>query len=452
MSLKQTSRSQTTNYRSSAVMTKLNEWLDTLGYEAKPNIEECIAMLGDQIDWLHHLKHTEQDPEWHGEGNVHIHTNMVLSELYELLATDAQHIRGAKRQVLVLGVLLHDVGKTVRTKIIEINGVKRVASPQHEAVGRSYLAFKLMELNLPFEVIWNVLGLVGEHHMPKRLVVKNMHKGDYLALSRRADLEMLYWMEIADMRGRTCPDLASQLEYLEEFKMFAEEYGVWNKGHSLDGRLVSLLNKENDSTQAYVYSYALYEIENNLITLPEESIARTFTHRNQYSNLIIVCGPSGSGKSTWIQDNCEEFELISLDEIREEINGCRSSQKNRGKIIQLAKERFKACLRKKQNVVWDATNLRTDFRKILCDLGRDYKALVTLVTFLLPEKKLFTSNRNRDFSVPDEVLVKQLDSYQFPAAGEAHRMCIIGEDGKLLYRTGYMNNLIHRDTGKLKGG
>ena len=430
---------QANKYQKVAADSKLSTWLDTLTLDAKPDIDECIQMLGCRIEWLNDLKFTVQDPEWHAEGNVHIHTNMVLDELYKLLESEAKHIKGSMRQILILGALLHDVGKTVRTKEVEVKGIIRVASPQHESIGRSYLAFKLMALNLPFEVVWEVLGLVGEHHMPKLLVVRNLHKSEYLALSRRANMELLYWLEIADMCGRTCPDVDVQLEYLEEFKMFAEEYGVWQTPHAIEGTFLKSLNEDNAVSKAYIYSYALYEVENNLITMPEEAIPRTFSYKRNYSNLVVLCGPSGSGKSTWIKQNCADFDLVSLDEIREEINGNRANQKNRGQVLQLAKERLKACLRKQRNVVWDATNLRSDFRKILCDLGRDYKALVTIATFLLPESVLLSSNRNRDHAVPDEVLLKQLEGYQFPLVGEAHRMCIIGEKGEILYRVGYVD-------------
>ncbi|PHS12945.1 MAG: hypothetical protein COA86_17830 [Kangiella sp.] len=416
---------------------KLDEWLSSLAQKGKPDIDECIDYLGSQIEWLYNMKNTQQDPEWHAEGNVHIHTNMVLGEVYKLLDEDASHIQGGERQSLILAALLHDVGKSVRTKEVEINGVIRIACPQHESIGRSYLAFKLMGLNLSFDVVLDVLGLVGEHHMPKFLVVKNKTKGEYLSLSRRANIELLYWLEVADMRGRICQDLNLQLEYLDEFKMFAEEYGVWSFPHDLKDEFLNLFKDESIQEKNYVYSYALYEIENNLISLPVEAIARSFEHKRNYSNLIVLCGPSGSGKSTWVERNCEDFALISLDKIREEVNGNRTSQKNRGQIMQLAKERLKACLRTKQSVVWDATNLRLDFRKILCDFGRDYKALVTLVVFLLPEKKLYMGNENRDYSVPKDVLSKQLKGFQFPSAGEAHRMCLVGERGQLLRRTGY---------------
>ncbi|TQV81072.1 AAA family ATPase [Aliikangiella coralliicola] len=419
-------------------VNKTADWLASLAHDATPDINECIAYLGKYIEWLYDLKNTHQDPEWHAEGNVHIHTGMVLVELYKTLGREASHIQGVKRQALILAALLHDIGKTVRTKEVEINGVVRIACPQHEAIGRSYLAFKLMELDLPFYAIWTVLGLVGEHHMPKLLVVKNKTKGDYLSLSRRADVELLYWLEVADMRGRICSDLSTQLDYLDEFRMFAEEYDVWGKTHNLKSELLNLFANENESEKAYIYSRALYEIEKEIISLPVEAMARSFTHKARYSNLIVLCGPSGSGKSTWVQRNCEDFTLISLDKIREEINGCRANQKSKGQVLQLAKERLKACLRNKQNVVWDATNLRSDFRKILCDFGRDYNALVTLVVFLQPEGELFRNNDSRDFSVPEKVLKKQLMDFQFPLVNEAHQLCIVDGKGAILHRSGYL--------------
>ena len=60
------------------------EWLASLAIDSEPSIDECISFLGDVIDWLHLLESTEQDSEWHAEGNVKIHTSMVLDELYKL--------------------------------------------------------------------------------------------------------------------------------------------------------------------------------------------------------------------------------------------------------------------------------------------------------------------------------------------------------------------------------
>jgi predicted kinase len=171
--------------------------------------------------------------------------------------------------------------------------------------------------------------------------------------------------------------------------------------------------------------------------MAEAALATSYRHREQYAHLGILCGPSGAGKSTFITQHYADYALVSLDELRQQFNGQRASQKNKGQIIQQAKAELKAALRQKQGVVWDATNVRRDFRAVISSLGRDYHALVTLVVFLLPEEILVKQNRERQYSVADSVLYKQLDSYQFPLPNEVHQYQVVGEQGELVYRTGY---------------
>jgi len=402
----------------------MKDWLEALKSDATPCIDECITVLGDKVEWLHQFKYTEQDSEWHAEGDVHIHTGMVLEELYALLKNEAEHVVGERRQALILGALLHDIAKPCSTKPMEIKGRIRIASPHHETLGRSYLAPILAAMPLSFGVIWQILGMVGEHHMPKLLVVKNQTKGPYLALSRRANCELLYWLEIADMRGRICPDRHIQLQYLDEFKMFAQEYGVWNSAY-FPNELIPLISDESKQARRFILMSAITDMQASAISMPEEAIARCYPHKNRYSHLVVLCGPSGSGKSSYAARHYKDYACISLDEIREEINGNRSSQKNPGEVLHLAKDRLKAYLRAKQNVIWDATNLRSDFRKILCDFGFDYHALVTLIVFLHSHKSLKAANSKRTHAVPEIVLSKQLQNFQFPLVDEAHEYIVV---------------------------
>lgn len=413
------------------------DWLASLADTATPDIEECISVLGENIDWLHLLKSTGQDTQWHAEGNVHIHTGMVLAELYKLLSGDAHHIVGWQRQAIVLATLLHDIAKPVRSRRYEIDGVERIGAPQHAFFGRSYLAFKLPELELPFQVIWTVLNLVGEHHTPKKLIINNAPKSDFYSLARQANTELLYWLEIADIRGRICPDPNHQLQYLEEYRMFAEEYGVWNKELDVRTALASSLTVLPHQSQNYVYAYAIHQMESGKINMPEEALATTYQHRDDHPHLVVLCGPSGSGKSSWQKNNYPGYTVISLDNLRQKFNGDRNSQDNKGQIIQYAKEQLREALRSSGNVIWDATNLRKDFRSIVCTLGRDYHALVTLIVFLLPETQIVKNNRKRQHNVSDSVLQKQLNTYQIPLLSEAHQTQIVDGNGVVQYRSGY---------------
>lgn len=412
-------------------------WLASLAQQATPTLDECFTYLSVELPWLAEFKQTPQDPAWHAEGNVYIHTAMVLTELYTLLADEAASIHGERRQALILGAVLHDIGKPKQTRRAVIQTLERIIAPQHEAVGRSYLAFKLMAWELPFAVVWTVLNLVGEHHMPKQLVTKDKPAAGFYRLASQVDLELLYCLEVADMRGRICQDLDWQLLCLEEFRALAQGYGVWQQPLAIRDSLVPALQILPASAQHYVYAYAQYQLTQGHITQAEEALATTYANRLHHAHLVVMCGPSGAGKSTWIKQHYADYTVISLDELRDSLNGDRSQQENTGQIRQLAKEQLKAALRQKQKVVWDATNLRADFRNAITSLGHDYHALVTLVLFLLPETTLALNNRKRESYVAEPVLQRQLGSFQFPLLTEAHQYQVIGQAGKLLYTYGF---------------
>jgi len=409
----------------------MKDWLISLTMKATPNIDECISMLGEHFEWLLDLKKTEQDPEWHAEGDVHIHTDMVLTELYLLM--DEITLSGAERQSLILSALLHDIGKTVCTKRVLKEGVERVRSPKHENHGRSYLSFKLIALDLPFEVVWTILNLVGEHDKPKLMSIKNLDQHHYFKTARQSNLKLLYLLEVADMKGRTCNDLAKQMGFLEEFKMFSEEHGIWDSQRSVKNELSMYLSGVSESTQHYIHCKAVHQLESGRINLASEAIGTTYEHRNDHPHLIVLCGPSGLGKSSWITKNYPGYDVVSLDELRAELNGSRESQKNKGKVLQESKERVKQSLRKRAGIIFDATNLRKDFRASLFRLGEDYHALVTLIFFMSPEEVIRKNNKNRKCVVPEKIIDKQIRNFEFPLLEESHEFKVIGESGKLLF-------------------
>lgn len=415
-------------------MKALNAWLAQLAEDATPSFDECVAQLGADLPLLLRFKETPQDAQWHAEGHVHIHTGMVLEELYQLLQTEAQYIQGAERQALILGACLHDIAKPMCTKIYEKEGRLRIGSSGHEDKGRSYLAPKLMKWQLDFSVVWTVLNLVGEHQMPRQLILRQRNQAAFLSLARQSNMQLLYWLERADIQGRFCEDQAMDLLILEEFRALCQCYGVWDCSDPL-GVIRPALAELSPGAQDYVRSYALAELASGKITQAEEALSTTYAHREHYAHLIITCGLSGSGKSTWLQTHYPEYERISLDELREQWNGNRASQEHSGEIRQQAKEQLKVALRAKRGVIWDATNLRKDFRSLVADLGRDYHALVTLVVFVLSETALRNNNRARDHVVPDAVVDRQLDSYQFPTVDEAHQFWVVGAKGDVLWQS-----------------
>ena len=417
-------------------MKPLPQWLDSLAGNHTPDFDECVAYLADYFPLLNEFADTEQDNIWHAEGDVAIHTNMVLTELYSLLSSQASHIQGELRQGLVLSALLHDIAKPLTTRRKEILGRERVIATGHEEAGANYLALRLMALPLSHRVISMIMGLVGFHQMPKRLVIKNADFSEYFKLSLNADLELLYWLEVADLKGRICDDFAGQLDLLEQFKMFAQEYRLWQNSHPQRLALSKIQVKDSPSEQAFIDGYAIKQWSQGDIHSAEEAVTKNYVSCQHYSQFYVMCGLSGSGKTSWIANNLKGFEVISLDQIRAELNGKRECQKNRGQVLQLAKLRLKRALAAKRNVVWDATNIRKDFRSVLCDLGDNYNALVTIVAFQQKLSRIYENNSKRRHAISYEVLEAQQKKLEWPWRSEAHRMLVIGEKGQELLRQG----------------
>lgn len=394
---------------------------------ARPQLNDFIEAFGTLFPLLLELKHTQQDPEWHAEGNVHTHTQMVLEQIYTILEQNP-HFSEEEKLILILSAVFHDIAKPVTTKTRIIRGKERITSPRHADEGRSYIAYKLLDLGLNPKTARTIMAVVGHHHDPKQLVMKDAPTSHYKRLARLAPLHLLYWLEQADMRGRIGNDLEEQLDILEMFKLISQEEKLWRTVDPYEN-WKSFFKQElqnlNQDTQNLITQNAIRDYEAEHIYTPHEAIARSYDYRNAYANLIITCGPSGSGKTSWIQQSHPNHTLISLDQLREDLTGKRENQSKNGQVMQTAKEQLKDALRKHQNVIWDATSLMNTHRSAITQLGFNYNANVTLAVFHKAQSTIETQNQNRQHPIPTNILSKQLRNLNFPYQDEAHHTIYI---------------------------
>ncbi len=321
-------------------------------------------------------------------------------------------------------------------KLDSNKSIVRTVAPRHASKGRSYLAPKLMGLGLPYSVVETTLGLVGYHHDPKQLVTKDKTPGEYKRIARLADPELLYWLELADIRGRECSDKPQQLEYVEMYCLFAQEYKAWERFGSEYQAWREYFNREladwDKDTRDLIFNNAIARWEAGKIFSPESELARSYSYRDSFPQVVVTFGVSGSGKSTWIAKNLPDYTVISLDNLREKIADSRSDQSRNSTIVQIAKEELKNQLRSHSKVVWDATGLRRDFRQQVISISRKYGALVTLVVFHCPETIYFERNRQRRHSIPENVLIRQLQFMEFSELDESDRFLVVDEMGNTL--------------------
>ncbi|MDO8678117.1 MAG: HD domain-containing protein, partial [Acidobacteriota bacterium] len=142
-----------------------------------------------------------QDPEWHPEGNVWIHTLMVIDEARQRNAD----LDRPRLVTVMLGAVCHDLGKPATTAMID----GRVRSPNHEAEGVAPATRILDRLNVRtldnFDVRAQVLGLVAEHLRPSAFykAKDTVTDGAFRRLAQKVDLELLVRFARADCHGRT---------------------------------------------------------------------------------------------------------------------------------------------------------------------------------------------------------------------------------------------------------
>ena len=141
-----------------------------------------------------------QEPEWHPEGDVWIHTLMVIDKARQL----NDDLDRPRLTTVMLGAVCHDLGKPATTAVID----GRIRSIDHEQVGVAPTLSLLDRLNVHtidgFDVRAQVVGLVANHLKPG-MFHKAQHVGDgaFRRLAQKVDLELLARLARADCLGRT---------------------------------------------------------------------------------------------------------------------------------------------------------------------------------------------------------------------------------------------------------
>ncbi len=141
-----------------------------------------------------------QEPEWHPEGDVWIHTLMVIDEAR---ARIDDLPRWAKLAIM-LGAVCHDFGKPATTAFFD----GRIRSHNHEEAGVPPARALLDRLNVHsidgVDVRTQVFGLTAHHLKPGSWYKVRDEVGDgaFRRLAQKVDLELLARLAAADCVGR----------------------------------------------------------------------------------------------------------------------------------------------------------------------------------------------------------------------------------------------------------
>ena len=358
-----------------------------------------LAAFPELAEWFSRMEATPQNPEWHGEGDVMAHTRLVCQALAGLDAFRV--LPSPRRDALALAALLHDIGKATTTRIED----GRLVSPRHGPVGAK-LARKLL---------WQDFGMCGEreaqrfreavclmiryHTRPQHLIEREDASTMLLRLAANGELapdftlDALCLLAQADVLGRVASDNPEFLDRIELARELVREEGC------LDG------------------PYPFRSVRAQHVLLNGGRVWKDQAlYDDTWGEVTLMCGLPGTGKDAWIRANCPGSPVVSLDDLRLEMDVAPTD--DQGQVVQAARERAKALLRERRPFVWNATSL-TSLRGQQVELFERYHARVRLVYLETEWDENLRRNAERPDAVPEEVIDRMLARLELPERFEA---------------------------------
>lgn len=173
------------------------EWRKLLLLGRRPSLG--LSFLRD-TRWVRYFPELEaliecpQDPAWHPEGTVWIHTGHCLDAFAaERAGQDAEDL------IVGLAILCHDLGKPAATRFEE----GRIRSPGHEAAGEAPTRAFLGRMTRQRDLIEAVIPLVLAHLRPQELFDAQAGDSAVRRLARRVGrIDRLVRVARADQQGR----------------------------------------------------------------------------------------------------------------------------------------------------------------------------------------------------------------------------------------------------------
>ncbi|MFV0673207.1 AAA family ATPase [Variovorax sp. tm] len=370
------------------------------------NFDDLRALVpepGKGVDWtqccellpaLLRLEETPQDPYYHAEGNVGIHTRMVLDALMQ-----DEHYRRAdadRRFVLFMACLLHDIAKPDTTVIDEASG--RVGQPGHSRRGAVDVRVLMWKARVPFALREAVCRIIAVHQVPFHAFASRKGvRPEWLAhrLSWELSLPDLCCVARCDMLGRHYEKRADSMADIALFEQLAQEEGCWEGPRKMADAHTRLAYFRGADTSP---DYPLFQ--------------------NAGSQVTVMCGLPASGKNHWVAQHRKGWPVVSFDDARAEL-GLKHGE-NDGLAAHHAVDQAKALLRRQERFVWNATHLSQQMRTKTLDLLWAYHAHIELVYLEVPHPELMRRNRERDTTLSNAGIERMLHRWELPTPVEAH--------------------------------
>jgi putative nucleotidyltransferase with HDIG domain len=345
----------------------------------------------EALDWVRALGACPQDPVHHAEGDVAVHTRMVLETLVAMPAW--RRLDEADRHAVYLACLLHDVAKPATTRVEEGG---RVTAKGHSRRGEVMARRVLWQAGVPFARRELVCGLIRHHQVPFFLIERDDARRLAAEISLVARCDLLGLVAEADLRGRVCADAGRVLDNIELYREYCREERCYDRPRPFASdhtRFLFFRGGGGRSPDVEAYDDSACEV-------------------------VVLSGLPGSGKDTFVRRHLAGWPVVSLDALREEFDVDPSD--DQGRVVQAARARAREYLRRGERFAWNATNVTRRFRGPLLALLADYRARIRVAYLEAPADRLFERNRRRPSPVPERAIFSMIDRWEVPDLTEAH--------------------------------
>ena len=208
------------------------EWKKLLLKSEKPSLGLSAGMMLGVFREIHPefppLAETQQEADWHPEGDVWVHTLMTVDEAAKII--QRENLESDKALVILLGALCHDLGKPMVTESMD----GRIKSHGHEAAGEEPTKKFLATIGIDNLTRDKVIKLVTNHLIPTMFYIEETIRDNKISdgairrLAQRiypATIQELVLISEADHLGRGIFDPKIK----EQLLLPADQFpvGIW---------------------------------------------------------------------------------------------------------------------------------------------------------------------------------------------------------------------------------